>query len=126
MPYISTIKHLEFWVTDLPRSLQFYQSIFSILGWDHMEENSFSKGATKIYFIEQPVKLQPTVGPRHLCFLADSRQAVDKVADFLLQSGGQIIRGPLEYEYAGKKSYTIDFRDPDNYVIEVATESVNL
>ena len=117
------IKHIEFWVSSLKRSVKFYERIFELIGWDKIESNAFSNGETKIYFIEQSVKSEKTVGPRHLCFLALSRKVVDEVAELLLRARADIIRGPLEVQYKDRSSYTVDFRDPDGYVIEVATES---
>ncbi len=128
-----TIKHIEFWVSDLERSMKFYKGIFRIIGWDLIEDNAFSNGETKIYFIEQDMsakggsasggKVQRTIGPRHICFLASSRKIVDAVGRFLEKSGHTIIRGPLESRYKDRSSYTVDFKDPDGYVIEVATKS---
>jgi len=120
------IKHIEFWTSSLKRSTKFYRNIFRIIGWEHREHNAFSNGETKIYFIEQDVKPRKAVGPRHMCFLANSKKTVNEVADFLVRTKADVIRGPLESKYKGKSSYTVDFRDPDGYVIEVATESISI
>jgi len=122
----ATIKHIEFWVHDVKHSMRFYKGIFDILGWNHIEKNAFSNGQTKIYFVEQSVRLQKTIGPRHICFLANSRKVVNEVARFLINNKRSIIRGPLESHYKNRSSYTIDFRDPDGYIIEIATKSVVL
>jgi len=122
----ATIKHMEFWVSDLKRSMKFYKGIFGRIGWDLIEKNAFSNGQNKIYFIEQRVKSQKAVGPRHICFLASSRKIVDDVGQFLAKKAYNIIRGPLESRYKNRSSYTLDFRDPDKYVIEVATKSIIL
>ncbi|MFA5838577.1 MAG: VOC family protein [Candidatus Paceibacterota bacterium] len=119
----ATIKHIEFWTSDLDRSIKFYEDIFGLIGWEKIEANAFSNGETKIYFIQQHVKSEKTVGPRHLCFLANSQRVVDEVANFLLKVKADIIRGPVKSKYNGNESYTIDFRDPDGYIIEVATKS---
>ena len=119
----ATIKHIEFWVSDLECSMKFYEGIFRIVGWKKIESNAFSNGQTKIYFIEQAVKSERTVGPRHICFLAASRKVVDEVAKLLSGIRADMIRGPLESRYEDRGSYTVDFRDPDGYVIEVATAS---
>ncbi len=120
----AAIKHIEFWVSGLERSINFYEGIFRIVGWEKIETNAFSNGETKIYLIEQDVKSERTVGPRHLCFLATSQKIVDEVAKFLSEIQADIIRGPLESRYKDRSSYAVDFRDPDGYVIEVATESI--
>lgn len=119
----ATIKHIEFWVSDLARSVEFYESIFKIIGWEKIEANAFSNGETKLYFVEHDVKTERSVGPRHLCFLVNSKEIVDKVGRILFKIGADIIRGPLESKYKNRSSYTVDFRDPDGYVIEVATAS---
>ena len=120
------IKHIEFWVSDLKRSMKFYRGIFELIGWDNIEGNAFSNGQTKIYFIEQDVKSQKTIGPRHICFLAGSRKTVDNIGRFLVENDYDVIRGPLESNYKNRGSYTVDFRDPDGYVIEAATQSIIL
>lgn len=116
------IKHLEFWVSDLKQSLKFYNGLFKSIGWSRVDKNAFSNGETKIYFIQQNVKVQKTVGPRHLCFLANSRKTVDEVGKFLSKNKYRLIRGPLELKYKNRSSYTVDFKDPDGYIIEVATK----
>jgi catechol 2,3-dioxygenase-like lactoylglutathione lyase family enzyme len=120
----ATIRHIEFWVTDLKSSISFYTNIFHILKWKKIEKNAFSNGETKIYFVEQKVKLLKTVGPRHICFLANSSKIVDDVGQFLINSGYVVIRGPLISHYKNRSSYTVDFRDPDGYILEVATKSI--
>lgn len=124
MNSMGVIKHIEFWVSDLKHSMKFYKGIFIIIGWNYLEKNAFSNGQTKIYFVEQDVKIRKVVGPRHVCFLASSRKVVDRVGEFLLKSEGDIIRGPLNLQYKDRNSYAVDFRDPDGYIIEVATKSV--
>jgi len=115
------INHIEFWVSDLKRSLKFYEPIFAAIGWRKVNEGEFSAGSCVIYFAEKPVPKMDTVGPRHICFQATSRAVVDAVARIVTNgSSSAVIRGPLEMPQYSKDYYTIDFRDPDEYVIEVA------
>ena len=117
------IKHIEFWVSDLERSLKFYRGFFPLIGYKQIDENGFSDGNTKIYFRGKKVVHQDTIGPRHFCFLAASKEIVDEVGTFLGEFPFTIIRGPLVMEYKSRRSYTVDFKDPDGYVLEVATAS---
>ena len=117
------IKHIEFWVSNLKRSVPFYKGLFDIIGWEQYDPNGFKCGMTKIYFKEQHFPFVKNIGPRHICFEADSKEIVEKVSDFLEVSNAPIIRGPIEYVYKGNTAYTVDFRDPDGYIIEVATRS---
>ena len=61
-----------------------------------------------------------TAGPRHLCFQATSRDVVDAVGSLLTGSGATVLRGPVEMADYSQGYYTVDFRDPDGYVLEVA------
>ena len=118
------IDHIEFWVSNLKRSLKFYEGLFKIIKWNKITKNGFSDGETQIYFIQQKVKKQKTTGPRHICFYADSKNMVDKVCAFLKKYKVPIIRGPINSVWKSHRSYTIDFKDPDGYVLEV-TKSLN-
>ena len=120
----SGIKHIEFWVSDLSASLKFYEQLFVLIGWKKVDVNAFSDGITKIYFTERVAALQPSLGPRHICFLADSIEMVNVVGELLKTQHVSIIRGPLESWYKDRSSYTVDFKDPDGYILEVATRSM--
>jgi catechol 2,3-dioxygenase-like lactoylglutathione lyase family enzyme len=114
------INHIEFWVNDLKRSLAFYEPLFSAIGWRKLGEGEFGSGSTLIYFSEKAVPKADTAGPRHLCFQATSRDVVDAVGKLLAGSGATVLRGPVEMADYSKGYYTVDFRDPDGYVLEVA------
>jgi catechol 2,3-dioxygenase-like lactoylglutathione lyase family enzyme len=113
------INHIEFWVGDLKKSLAFYEPLFSTIGWRKLGEGEFGSGSTLIYFSEKAVPKTDTAGPRHLCFQATSREVVDAVGKLLNDSGATVLRGPVEMDYS-QGYYTVDFRDPDGYVLEVA------
>lgn len=117
------IKHIEFWVSNLERSVPFYKELFDIIGWEQYDPNGFRCDMTKVYFVEKNVAFEQNIGPRHICFEADSKEIVEKVSDFLKQRGVPIIRGPIEYTYKGNIAYTIDFKDTDGYILEVAIRS---
>jgi catechol 2,3-dioxygenase-like lactoylglutathione lyase family enzyme len=114
------INHIEFWVSDLKRSLKFYEPLFAAIGWNKLGESEFSSGSAVIYFVEQAKPKADVVGPRHICFQATSRDVVATVGKFLAGCGATIIRGPLEMPQYSPDYYTIDFKDPDGYVLEVA------
>ncbi|MCL5009047.1 MAG: VOC family protein [Patescibacteria group bacterium] len=103
--------------------MDFYRPFFSLIGWRGFDDTSFYSGDTKVYFVEKNTSFSNNIGPRHICFLADSRGMVDQVGDFLKTAGVKIIRGPLESSYKNRVSYTVDFKDPDGYILEVATVS---
>jgi len=116
----SGINHIEFWVSNLAHSVKFYSPIFAALGWRKMSDTEFSSGSTMFYFVEKPVHRADSAGPRHICFQAGTRKTVEAVAKILAEQHATIIRGPVEMPDYSKGYYTVDFRDPDGYVMEVA------
>ena len=114
------INHIEFWVSDLNRSLGFYKPLFAAIGWRQLGDAEFSSGSTDFYFVEKQLSRSDTTGPRHICFQATSREMVDAVSTLLRTGGASVIRGPVEAPEYSKDYYTVDFRDPDGYVVEVA------
>lgn len=114
------INHIEFWVSDLKRSVLFYNSFLSLIGWKKISSNSFSDGNMVIYFIEKRDKQKvDSLGMRHLCFQAIEKKQVDEVHKILLNLNAKIIRGPILMPYS-EGYYTVDFYDPDGQVLEVA------
>lgn len=114
------INHIEFWVNDLKLSLKFYEPIFKAIGWHKLGESEFSSGSVVVYLAEHTARKSDVIGPRHICFQAASREVVDAVEKVLKTLKANIIRGPIEMPEYSKGYYTVDFRDPDGYVLEVA------
>jgi len=114
------INHIEFWVGDLRKSMKFYNSFLSLIGWEQLSAVSFSCGGMVIYFQEmKDIEKVRSLGVRHLCFQATIKQQVDQVHQALLAEQANIIRGPIVMPYS-EDYYTVDFYDPDGQVIEVA------
>lgn len=119
-PYGPGINHIEFWVKDLEQSLAFYSKLFPLIGWYELTRTSYSCGHHEIYFKEMPIAFHDSLGVRHICFHATSREVVDRVGEWLKRIGADIIRGPLEMPHYDETYYTADFRDPNGFVLEVA------
>jgi catechol 2,3-dioxygenase-like lactoylglutathione lyase family enzyme len=114
------INHIEFWVSDLSKSFNFYKNFLEVIGWSPLGNNAMATTSMEIYFKEFPeLKLLTSLGTRHICFQATEKQLVDQVAVVLNKSAATILRGPIEMPYS-KEYYTIDFKDPDGCIIEVA------
>ena len=87
------IKHVEIAVSDLQKSLSFYDALFEIIGWQKAKNNGFVSGNTKVYVKQWDFPRGNTLGVRHLCFWADSRAVVDKVGVYVQGAGVKMIRG---------------------------------
>lgn len=117
------IKHIEFLVSNFEKTMYFYAGLLKIIGWKQVSENAFKAGDTKIYFKENRNEtMRRSLGPRHICFGAESRKVVDEVGEYLKRQDYRIIRGPLEIEGEkySKGYYAVDFYDSDGYILEVA------
>ncbi|MDR4984836.1 MULTISPECIES: VOC family protein [Bacillus cereus group] len=112
--------HIEFWVKDLEESISFYDILFSIIGWRKLNEVAYSTGENEIYFKEIEEEIVNTLGPRHICYQAIHRGVVDEVAEFLFSTKVKVIRGPIEMNHYSDGYYTIDFYDPNGFIVEVA------
>ncbi len=120
---MGSIKHIEFWTSDLTKTMKFYEGLLGILHWERSGSNGFKRDGTKLYFKQRDrAKFGETIGPRHICFSALDRSVVDEVGKYLSSSQATIIRGPIEVmeEKYSPGYYTVDFRDPDGYILEVA------
>ncbi|MBA4492735.1 VOC family protein [Paenactinomyces guangxiensis] len=115
------IHHIEFWVRNWTLSRPFYDGLFRLVGWKKTSPVAYFNNETEIYFVEKPgLEKQSTVGPRHICLTAGNRETVESVSLWLKRQKAEIIRGPVEIPQYSPGYYTVDFRDPDGYIWEVA------
>jgi len=126
MPYSMETKlkpglnHIEFWVSDVKRSMAFYEGVLTMVGWVKISDNSLSSGSMILYFLEvKGLEKLRSLGVRHLCFQATQKNQVEQIHSILVGMGTEIIRGPQTMPYS-EGYYTVDFFDPDGQVIEVA------
>ncbi|MDQ0968674.1 catechol 2,3-dioxygenase-like lactoylglutathione lyase family enzyme [Flavobacterium sp. W4I14] len=114
------LNHIEFWVSDVKRSMAFYEGVLTIVGWVKISDNSLSSSSMILYFLEvKGLEKLRSLGVRHLCFQATKKNQVEQVHSILVGMGTEIIRGPQTMPYS-EGYYTVDFFDPDGQVIEVA------
>lgn len=113
------INHLEIWVKSIPETMSFFAPILETIGWHKVNDHAFATDSLEIYFQENPAAIVPGSGVRHICFQAITKAQVDEVGAYLASINADIIRGPKEMPYT-KGYYTVDFRDPNGLVYEVA------
>lgn len=114
------IKHIEIAVSDLQKSLYFYDELFKVIGWKKVDNNGFVCGNTKIYLKKWDFPSGNTLGVRHICFWADDKAMVDNVGEYIKSTRVKMIRGPLVVTEYSPDYYTFDFYDPDGCMLEVA------
>jgi catechol 2,3-dioxygenase-like lactoylglutathione lyase family enzyme len=119
---MAAIHHIELTVSDIARSTTFYAALFHELGWKALRPTMFIRDGCEVYLKEvKGAELAATrAGPRHVCFGAESRDVVDRVAATVRTLGAAVLRGPQAMPEYSPTYYTVDFRDPDGFVLEVA------
>ena len=128
------VDHLDLVVTDLERSLEFYNGLLEPLGFTRNSEIVGERGERVVYIggtggasvslreAQSDAHATPydryAVGIHHLCFVAESREAVDERAAWLRGRGAEIESEPREYDYT-PGYYAVFFYDPDGIKLEI-------
>jgi catechol 2,3-dioxygenase-like lactoylglutathione lyase family enzyme len=132
------VDHLDLVVSDLDRSLEFYNELLGPLGFTRNSEIAGERGERVIYIggtggasvslRQAQSDAHPTpydryaVGVHHVAFFADSREAVDERAAWLRERGAEIESAPAEYDYT-PGYYAVFFYDPDGIKLEILHRS---
>lgn len=129
------VDHLDLVVSNLDRSLAFYQELLRPLGYTRLSEIEGERGEPVFYVGREggmgSVSLRERrshsretpydrydLGIHHLAFAAESREAVDERADWLRAQGVEIESGPKEHTYT-EGYYAVFFYDPDGLKLEI-------
>lgn len=127
MPEINGIAHIQLTVSNMKRSVPFYETLLHSLGMVTLinsPEMFYCIGgrtgvgigpASSEHLTDSFV--QRRVGLHHLCFRAKSREDVDAIHDVARSLGARIVRPPREDSWA-PGYYSVLFEDPDGIRIE--------
>ena len=134
-PLGSKFSHIDLVVSDLERSLAFYEGLLEPLGWTRVREIEGERGERVVYrsvpnsWTALGLREKRSdahgipfdryaVGLHHVCFDVASREVVDQRASWLRDTGAAIESGPHEYDYT-PGYYAVFFLDPDGIKLEV-------
>jgi len=121
---IDRLDHLVLTVSDLQRTIAFYEQVLG------MEVVRFGEGRYALHFGRQKINLHergrefepkahtPCPGSADLCFIADT--PLDAVIRHLENCGVPIEEGPVERTGATGKIRSVYVRDPDRNLIEIS------
>jgi glyoxylase I family protein len=128
------VHHVDLVVSDLERSLRFYQGLLDPLGW-HGESTAPGERGETIHYLYGPgssIGLRqapdPTVGLpvnrygvglHHLCFEVGELGALDEAAARLRTLGAPITDGPREFTEYRPGYHALFFEDPDGIKLEL-------
>jgi catechol 2,3-dioxygenase-like lactoylglutathione lyase family enzyme len=123
------LHHVELYVTNLQRSLEFWTPFLTSLGYHESqrwsEGASYMAGETYLCFVQAPAEHigvgyhRKRVGLNHLAFRAKSGAHVDQVAQWA-RSAGFTSLYESKYPYAGGPDYyALYCEDPDRIKVEL-------
>lgn len=118
--------HVSLGVTDIHRSLLFYDAVMATLGYERLfgaeEEGFMAYGPEEAFFIiNLPLnenKTPTTCNGTHLCFKAPTKSAVDEFYQVALEKGGQGDGPPGLRPHYAEDYYAAFVLDPDGHKIE--------
>ena len=129
------LSHVDLVVSSFERSLPFYRGLMERLGGLVDHEVTGERGETIHYLSapelkgalgirerqsdQNPVPYDRyAVGVHHVALSATSREMVDRVAEWIRESGALLESPPREYDYS-PGYYAVFFHDPDGLKLEV-------
>ena len=131
--------HVDLTVTDMSRSVRFYDQVLDKLGYKRLPEAGAGAPcwgvadadggvfSIALQLARQGSAAEPhdryAPGLHHLAFHADSRADVDGFHQFLLDMEAAILDAPAAYDYTAGY-YAVFFADPDGLKLEVVHEPV--
>ncbi len=132
-----SISHIALTVSNLERSTAFYNKVFEFMGFKAVEVPESTQQAMKTSLKAwvgpgYSISIRPSKGDfarrvhdrnapgfNHLAFTAENRSDVEKLYEFLKQTGATILDAPAEYPYS-PGYVAVYFTDPDGLKFEFA------
>jgi len=123
------IHHIELYVSDLKRSVQFWGWFLEQLGYYRYQEwesgQSWKLGDSYLVFVQAEERFLDVpyhrcrVGLNHLAFHASSREQVDDITAMLKDKGVPILYADKHPFAGGPDYYAVFFEDPDRIKVEL-------
>ena len=127
------IHHIEIYVSDLEKSLTFWEWLLEELGYEAYQEweqgKSYKLDNSYLVFVQTeeaylhiPYHRKGT-GLNHLAFYGESREYVDSLTKQLRKKGINILYDDRHPYAGGDHYYAVFFEDPDRIKVEVVAPS---
>lgn len=123
------LHHIELYVTDLARSLRFWEPFLDQLGYQVSQRwsdgISFMLGGTYLCFVQAPAEHlgagyhRKRVGLNHLAFHAASREQVDVLTRWVKSAGFSCLYEARHPHAGGRSHYALYCEDPDRIKVEL-------
>jgi catechol 2,3-dioxygenase-like lactoylglutathione lyase family enzyme len=119
--------HVSIGVSDIEKSVSFYDKIFKSLGYPRLfgdvTEEFMAYGTEESFFIVN-TPLEPELGlpsannGAHICLKAENKDAVDQFYEIAMQNGASCVGAPGLREHYASDYYAAFIRDLDGHKIE--------
>ncbi|MDX6153147.1 VOC family protein [Marinococcus sp. PL1-022] len=127
------IHHIELYVSDLERSMAFWQWLLEDLSY-HIHQQwpegiSFKLGPSYIVFVQTEDRFldvpyhRRRTGLNHIAFHASSKSHVDQMTGQLRAANVPILYEHLHPYAGGNEHYAVYFEDPDRIKVELVAPS---
>jgi catechol 2,3-dioxygenase-like lactoylglutathione lyase family enzyme len=123
------LHHVEIYVSDLKTSREFWDWLFTHLGYTLYSEwpqgVSWRLGVTYLVFVQTEERFKDVeyhrcrTGLNHLAFHGGSREEVDELTELLKSRGVKILYEDKHPYAGGPNYYAVFFEDPDRIKVEV-------
>ncbi len=123
------IHHIELYVSDLKKTIDFWGWLLEELGYSPFQEwdsgRSWKLGETYLVFVQAEDKFLDVsyhrcrVGLNHLAFYASSRKQLNELTDKLQEKGIRILYTDKHPFAGGPDHYAVYFEDPDRMKVEL-------
>ena len=116
--------HIDLRVTNRAAAQKFYAKVLPAIGFrvdkSGVEWGLFeAEGGKSVDFFGFTEEADHQPNGTRIAFWAESREAVDKVAEIIRESGGRNIEGPELCREYSPGYYAVFFEDPDGNKLEV-------
>jgi len=129
------IHHIELYVSDLKRSVQFWGWFLEQLGYYRYQQwedgQSWKLGDSYLVFVQAEERFLDVpyhrcrVGLNHLAFHALSRGQVDDITSMLKDRGVPILYADKHPFAGGPDYYAVFFEDPDRIKVELVAPELS-
>lgn len=123
------LHHIEIYVSDLERSVEFWGWFLETLGYTKFQlwESgvSWRLDSTYIVFVKTPPKYMDVTyhrcrtGLNHLAFYAESKKQVDYITEEVRKRGMRVLYEDKHPYAGGEQHYALYFEDPDRIKVEL-------
>ncbi|MBO9129267.1 VOC family protein [Bacillus sp. 165] len=123
------LHHIEIYVSNLPRTIQFWNWFLTELGYVQYQKwesgISWKHGSTYLVFVQAEERFMDIsyhrcrVGLNHLAFHAISKEQVDSITAKLQERGIHILYVDKHPYAGGENYYAVYFEDPDRIKVEL-------